>query len=541
VKDVWMPGSRTTVLDVLAARLASDPDGLYLDVLGTELTAARVDHDAGRIATALVEMGVKPGDRVATLLDNSVEGVLVWFATQKACAIAVPINTAYKGDYLVHQIRDSDSHVIVAGEYFLDRVASVLPSLPDLRHVVVVGTTRPLAGTSVHAWSDLLTADCAPPEPMIRPGDLSTFIYTGGTTGPSKGCMLSHNYVAVLAEQCNQCWRRTAEDVVWAPLPLFHFNAYATVIVGTLLAGGRGALAGRFSVSGFWPEVNRVGATIAVTMGSMAYLLSEAQDRSEMPRSGQPEANTTVRLLASVPMPAEVDRVIKQRWGLGTYSGAFGLTEASLISWQPPGVDNKPNAAGIVNDEYFDVRIFDDDDNELPADKPGEIVVRPKRPHVMFEGYWGRPEATIAVSGNWWFHTGDIGSIDADRYLFFVDRKKDYLRRRGENISSLEVEGVFLKHGAVVDVAVHAVPSEVLEDDLKVTAVLREGSTLTEEELFRWSIDQLPYFAMPRYVEFRADLPRSPLGRVLKRDLRQEGVTPGTWDSAAAGVKYERR
>jgi crotonobetaine/carnitine-CoA ligase len=236
-----------------------------------------------------------------------------------------------------------------------------------------------------------------------------------------------------------------------------------------------------------------------------------------------------------------VDQVIRSRFGIETFSGAYGVTEASLVSWQPPGVENRPNAAGVVNDEYFDVRIFDDDDNEVPCAADGEIVLRPKRPHAMFEGYWGRPEETVATSRNLWFHTGDLGRIDEDRYLYFVDRKADYLRRRGENIASFEVERILMGHGALADVAVHAVPSPLTEDDLKVTATVKEGVELSEVELFRWSIDQLPYFALPRFIEFRDALPRSPVGRVLKRELRDEGVTATTWDAEAAGISYERR
>ena len=217
------------------------------------------------------------------------------------------------------------------------------------------------------------------------------------------------------------------------------------------------------------------------------------------------------------------------------------MTEASLVSWQPPGVENRPNAAGVVNSEYFDVRIFDDADNEAPNGTDGEIVLRPRRPHVMFEGYWGRPEETVAANRNLWYHTGDLGRIDEDDYLYFVDRKADYLRRRGENIASYEVERILMGHGALADVAVHAVPSPLTEDDLKVTATLKEGVALSEEGLFRWCIDQLPYFALPRFVEFRDALPRSPVGRVLKRELREEGVTARTWDVEAAGVVYERR
>jgi crotonobetaine/carnitine-CoA ligase len=272
----------------------------------------------------------------------------------------------------------------------------------------------------------------------------------------------------------------------------------------------------------------------------MAYLLAHDVDRPEMPRSGGPRANTSLRLIGAAPLPVEVDSILRDRFGIETFSGAYGTTEASLVSWQPPGVRNKPNGAGVVNDEFFDVRIFDDDDHEQPRGSEGEIVLRPKRPHSMFEGYWGRPEATVEASRNWWYHTGDIGRVDDDGFLFFVDRKADYLRRRGENISSFEVERVLMGHGSLADVAVHAVPSELTEDDLKITATLAEGASLSEEDLFRWCIDELPYFALPRYIEFRAELPRSPVGRVLKRELRDEG--PGdAWDAETSGITYDKR
>jgi crotonobetaine/carnitine-CoA ligase len=294
-------------------------------------------------------------------------------------------------------------------------------------------------------------------------------------------------------------------------------------------------------VSNFWSEMNRVGATVTSTLGTMAYLLAHDVDRVEMPRSGAPEANTTLRLIGAAPLPVEVDTVLRTRFGIETFSGAYGVTEASLVSWQPTGMTNRPNAAGVINDEFFDVRIFDDDDNEVARGTDGEIVLRPKRPFAMFTGYWGQPEATVSTSRNWWYHTGDIGHVDDDDYLYFVDRKADYLRRRGENISSFEVERILMGHGQIADVAVHAVPSQLTEDDLKVTATLVEGATLSEEELFRWCIEQLPYFALPRYIEFRPELPRSPVGRVLKRELRDEPIGGTVFDSEASGITFDKR
>jgi crotonobetaine/carnitine-CoA ligase len=189
----------------------------------------------------------------------------------------------------------------------------------------------------------------------------------------------------------------------------------------------------------------------------------------------------------------------------------------------------------------FEVRLVDDDDTDVAVGEIGEIVCRPNGPNLMFAGYWRRPEATLSVFQNLWFHTGDLARLDDDGFLYFVDRKKDYLRRRGENISSFELERTFVAHESVKDVAVHAVPSEQGEDDVKVTAVLQEGATLTEEHLCRWAVERVPYFALPRYIEFRDDLPRNPVGRVLKYQLRDDGVTATTWDREAAGFEFERR
>jgi carnitine-CoA ligase len=538
---VWRSGPQSTALDLLERRLSAAPDSAYLDVCGTSFTAAEVASISNRLANSFIAWGVKPGDRVASLVENSPEAMLFWWGAVRAGAVAVPINTAYKGDYLRHQLTDSGARVLVVEASLFDRVAQVATDVADLERIVVIGEVEPWQGRPLHPWDEALDQPDHHPGITVQPSDLATFIYTGGTTGLSKGCMLSHNYHEALSSQIALCWERGPDDVAWTPLPLFHFNAIVTAVLGPLVSGGRAAISHRFSVSSFWPEMNRVGATITSTLGTMAYLLAHDIDRPEMPRSGSPEANTSLRLIGAAPLPVEIDQILRTRFGVATFSGAYGVTEASLISWQPPGVENKPNAAGVINREFFDVRIFDDDDNEAPHGTQGEIVIRPTRPHTMFEGYWGRPEATVATSRNWWYHTGDIGVIDSDDYLFFVDRKADYLRRRGENISSFDVERILMRHGDLADVAVHAVPSKLTEDDLKVTATLVAGSALTEEALFRWCIDELPYFALPRYIEFRAELPRSPVGRVLKRDLRDEPLGPTVWDAEAAGITYDKR
>jgi crotonobetaine/carnitine-CoA ligase len=546
--DGWQSGEQRTILELLDRRIEHDPDSQYLDVCGAQFSAADVHRTANQIANGLSGLGCGPGDRVAMLIENSPEAMLSWWGAVQGGTIAVPINTAYKGTYLRHQLGDSGARAVIVQRTLADRVDAILHELPDLEHVIVVdeyeapGEGHTIANAeNVHEWADVFNGDDTRPKVAVAPSDLATFIYTGGTTGPSKGCMLSHNYHVSMSQQIGYCWQRTPDDIVWTPLPLFHFNALVTAVLGALLFGGSSAIYRRFSVSNFWPEINRTRATVTSTLGTMAYLLVNDEDRPEMPQSGAPEANTTLRLLGAAPLAEEIDIKIRERFGIETFSGGFGLTEAGLLSWQPPGKRNKPNAAGMLNTVWFDVRLFDDDDNEVPQGERGEIVARPKHPHIMFEGYWGNPEATVRATKNLWLHTGDIARVDEDGYLFFVDRKADYLRRRGENISSFEVESIIMSHGAVADCVVHAVPSEMAEDDLKITATLKADATVTEEELFRWCIDQLPYFALPRYVEFRAELPRSPVGRVLKRTLRDDGVTPTTWDAEAAGVKYDKR
>jgi crotonobetaine/carnitine-CoA ligase len=539
-----MTRTQTTVLEALVRRLASDPDGPYLDFANTEVgnvqyTAREMDAESTRLAHALIGLGVGHGDRVATLLDNRAEQVVSFFAALKLGAVQVPINTGYKGDFLRHQLADSGARVfVVQGDYASRAVETIgADTTPEVAHCIVVDhPDAVIDAVPTIAWADAVAgaSDAPIDTSQVRPGDLACFIYTAGTTGPSKGCMLPQNYIVSLAEQVERAWERRGDDIVLTPLPLFHFNAISIAVVGTLVAGGSAVIERKFSVSNFWPEVKRTGATMVSMLGSLAILIANADDHPD-------QRGHKLRLCAAAPMPPDTDAAWGQRFGCKTFSAGYGLTEASLISMLDAGEPNKPGAAGKPNLHDFDVRIVDDDDVPVATGEAGEIVCRPNGPNLMFAGYWNRPDATVEATRNLWFHTGDLGRIDDNGYLFFVDRKKDALRRRGENISSFEMEKTLYGHSALRDVAVHAVPSELGEDDVKITVVLQDDAQLTEEELCRWMAERVPYFAIPRYVEFRDDLPRNPVGRVLKYQLREEGVTPTTWDREAAGVTFERR
>lgn len=532
------PYSHETVPGLLARAVTSAPERVFLDVGGETYTYADIERMTLELANGLLALGVKKGDRVGTLLDTSVDAVVVFFAASRIGAIYVPVNAAYKGEYLRHQYSDAGVEVIVVEPHYFGRIEAILPELPALRAVIQRGEDAPtqLAGVDAHRLRDVLRE----PTPLDNPNkfsDVAMLIYTGGTTGPSKGCIVSHNYVCNLARQTVLNGQWTQDDINWTPLPLFHMNSLGSSILAAAMVGARVALYPRFSVSNFWPEIERSGATICNLLGSMVPFIAESPETEVSKRCyGQ------LRAVRGSPFPANMQAKWKERFGVKVAgSNVFGLTEACILTSLPDTETPKPGSSGKRN-AYFDVKIVDDDDRELPAGQAGEIVVRPKFPHIMMEGYWGRPAETLQIMKNMWLHTGDLGMFDEDGFFYFVDRKKDYLRRRGENISSYELESTFRNHPSVEDVAVHAVYSETLEDEVKATIVLKSGiEAISPEQMCAWSVDRLPYFAVPRYIEFRADLPRNPVGRVLKYQLREEGCTAGTWDREEAGFQIDRR
>jgi carnitine-CoA ligase len=530
---------RDTVVDAIRRAVDREPDKVFLEFSGSTHTYADVFQAAVQMANSLRLLGLEPGERVVTILDNNVDAVVAWFAINMLGAINVPINTAYKGEFLRHQISDAGAKIIIAEADYAERVTMVSAQLPEAQHLLVRGDSTSTSGSSrlrVAPLDEHREGGTGSIEHKVSPRDLAYVLYTGGTTGPSKGCMLPHNYVCYMARGINSIRGTSIDDVLWTALPMFHLNAAATTVLGAALVGARASMYPRFSVSNFWSEVERVGATQVNLLGSMLPLLATAP-----PTEAERRYHGKLRVVFCAPSPPELVTLWKERFGVQHVVGnAYGLTEASPLTILPMGVEARPGSSGKRTDD-FEVRIVDDEDRELPTGQEGEIVCRPTKPDLMFQGYWRNAEATLSTMRNLWFHTGDIGKFDEDGFFYFVDRKKDYLRRRGENVSSYEVEITFRQHDAIEDVAIHAVPSALTEDDIKLTAVLKEGAQLTAEELCRWSLDHLPYFAVPRYIEFRKDLPRSPVGRVLKYKLREEGVTAKTWDREKSDVVVARR
>jgi carnitine-CoA ligase len=535
----WTYGEQETVVQHLWDAADTVPDKTYLWFPdGQTFSYAETYQEVARLAVGLQDLGVKPGESVTTMLDNTPDSVFMWHAIVQTGAISIGINTALRGDFLRHVVTDAASSVFIGEPDYVERLDGIISDLPNVKTILHTGSVSPDVRLQSRSLDDIRLDPDAFVRRTADPGDVCCVVYTGGTTGPSKGCMMSQNYVVKNARQNSVLVERESHETSFNPLPIFHANIIETGVIGPLIQRATSAIGPKFSLSKFWPLIKASGATVAFLTGSMPTMIANMDDTPELL-----ECYGKLRALHSMPVPPEIERIWLERFGCDI-AGAkgYGITECHLVVDFPGGTKAgaKPGSSGKRNAD-FDCRIFDDAGRELGPNEVGEVVARPLQPNRMFSGYWGRPADTLKISKDLWVHLGDLGAFDDDGQFFFMDRKKDYLRRRGENISSAEVESTYLQHPAIVEVAAHAVLSEVGEDDLKITAILTEGCSLTAPELFDWSKERVPYYALPRYIEFREELPMGPLGRVLKHVLRDEGCTENTWDRESNDVEFERR
>jgi carnitine-CoA ligase len=535
----WRPPVGHTLPEVIARNATARGSKVFLHFEDRSVTYGELHHEVQAVARALTDLGITKGDSVATLMGNSPETVLVWFACSHIGAVFVPINTSNVGDFLIHQLATASTMCVVAQSHLLPSLTAIAADVPTLRHVIVSdGEPRSGAGFAgevcAHGLPSLMAraAGQEPVDSAAKYNDPSVIMFTGGTTGPSKGAILTQNYLIRSAEQLIDMRGGAEDDIYYSTLPLFHLNAMLMTVLGPMLIGATGALDRHFSASRFWERIRHYGATDANILGSLGVMLWKQPHRPD-------DRDNSLRQIFAVPMPADLHRAFEERFGLRiivsyALSEACPLLLSSIDDPPPPGYSGRPNP-------LFDVMLFDSEDREVPVGEVGEFVCRPREPHVMFEGYYGNAEATVASWRNLWFHTGDLGRQGPAGYFEFVDRKKDYLRRRGENISSFEVERAVLRHPAVAEAAVHAVPSDVAEDDVKLCIVLQPAVTsLDFDHLLDHCAANIPYFAVPRYVEILPELPKNPSGRVLKYELRDRGITNDTWDREAAGYQIKR-
>ena len=519
---------------VLEQRAAARPDHPVMHWDGRDYTYAAINREANRIAEGFASRGIEPGQRCAVMMQNTPAHVFVWFATAKHGVVEVPINTAYRGDILTHIVTSARVTAMVLDAEFVPVVARIADRCPGLGTFIVAGddlddARRSLPGV-VLSLEDVSTGDGSDRPRAIEATTTACIMFTSGTTGPSKGVVINNHFELSFAVVFNEIVSLRADDVTYNFLPFFHI-AGKFIMLGTMLADCRMLLRPRFSAGRFWQDVRAHGVTVTVGVGGICHMLW-----AEPPRPD--DADNPLRMIYSVPNPHDVQEEFLARFGLELTEG-YGSTEANIVVYTRPGEPTPRGAAGRAP-PYYEVAIFDEMDRPVPPGTSGEIVVRAKHPYILMEGYDGLPEATLAAFRNLWFHSGDRGHMDENGFLFFHDRMKDAIRRRGENISSFEVERTVNKHPDVAETAAIAVPADVGEDEVKVVVVRNPGAALSEEALLRHCAAEMPYFMVPRFIEFRADLPRTPTQKVRKVVLREEGVTAATWDREAAGFKVTR-
>ena len=505
---------------LLEQRAATDPDRDFV-VYGEERwTFGAVEAAAARLAGGLASLGVDRATKVALFLPNCAEFVNCYFAVAKLGAVTVPINTGYRGYMLEYVLNDTACPFLVVDASYLDRVCDALPNLESLECVVVRGELDSASALGddirVVALSDV-DGDSVETRRDVSSNDVSCVIYTSGTTGPSKGVPLTNAHSVAKAIEVIRLCEVTEADCIYAPVPLFHSFALQRGVVTAVTAGCRCALRERFSASGYWSDVRRLGATVGFCVFTIPQILKKAEPDPS-------DRDHTLRCLYN----ARHDPEFEDRFGVRLVEG-YGLTEAGVAIYQRPGESTPPGSCGRVSEDW-EVRLVDDKDLDVLPGEPGEIAIRPRYPGLIMPGYLNKPDATVEAWQNLWFHTGDLATVDEDGFYYFKDRKKDAIRRRGENVSSWEVEQVLREHVAVADAAAVPYPSPLGEDDVRVVVTLNDGAKLTHEALIAFCTERLPDFMVPRYLEFRDDLPRTPTGRIEKYRLRDEGLAPDAYD-----------
>jgi crotonobetaine/carnitine-CoA ligase len=491
------------------------------------------------LAGAFQRRGVKKGDRVAIVLPNRIEMVWSLLAAAEIGAVSVPVNPFLKGSSLQYPLTDSGASLLVTdreGMLCLENAWADLPAVNTVFLVQDENATASDAATGesgkVRRFADMMKEGECPTDEDISPADPVAIIYTSGTTGAPKGCVFSNGYATISARDwVENGWIRS-DDVIFSAYPMFHTAGFNYMLVNALNIGAAVCIEPTFSARNFMKRVREEQATAVFGVGPMGMAILATE-----PTSG--DFNPRLRVVSWIPMNPESQRSFEVRFGGTVISGGIAQTEASAITkLTPDDAAAHPTSLGRPC-SYIEVAIVDDGDNRLGPNEVGELVVRPREPLAIFSGYWNKPEATLEAGRNLWHHTGDYCKYDTDGYYYFVDRKKDVIRRRGENISSFSIEQLLLKYPGVVSAAVHGVPSPLGEDDIKLCLVLSDRGAFDIAKVFEYCCNNLPYFAVPRYVELMDSFPLGPTGRVAKNELRQRGLGDA-WDFEAHGLTIDR-
>ncbi len=520
-----MPGRRFTVPAVLDQRADECGDRLMMSIDGTPVTFAQMRDRSCAAANVLTELGVQRGETVALFTGTCPEWVYFWLGAARVGAVTAAVNGASKGDFLLHALRLSRAKVVITDRQRHPRLDDISDGVLTLRSTIVQGDSL----------ADKLAAASTSPPPAapLEEHEIGALFFTSGTTGPSKAVATTWGYLFRTAATVAHAWELGPGDVLWTAMPLFHLSAAPTVLA-PMLVGGTSVLAAQFHPGNVWDEIRACGAAGFAGAGAMVSMLWN------LPPDAR-DAELPIRFLSAAPIAADMYREIEARYGCRIVT-MYGMTEAFPIAYKAVSDDGVPGTSGQVNPD-FEVRIVDSHGNDVPEGMVGEIACRARTTHAMSEGYVssasGGPYLQVDPHPEW-FRTGDLGILDHNQNLTYVDRVKDSLRRRGENVSSVEVEQTVMRHPAVLEAAAVAVPSELGEDDILVVVTLRPDAAVDYAELLDFCSARMPYFCVPRYLEVLDEIPKNVIGRVRKDLLRGRGLGAGAWDCEAHGYVLSR-
>lgn len=523
-----------TLPAVLRKGASAHPDKLCVSTMsGESLSYAGLLALSERRAAGLAAMGVTKGDRVLLIMNNSIDMIACWFAVNLLGAVEVPTNTANRGASLVHIANNSGAQVAIIDAQYASTLSEVAGELDTVSTVVVRGEATVLPWpTTALAELDLTLGPA--PDTAVFHQDPSSIIYTSGTTGPAKGVVVPHGHMYTFAVHVVEQLRIVEDDIYYVCLPMFHANAQFMQVYASLIAGASVVLAECFSASGWLDDLRTCGATVTSLLGVMAQYVFNRPETTRDREHG-------VRRMITIPIPAVIAEDFERRFDTRCIE-AYGMTETCLPIYRPLDEPLRPGSCGKALEHWFEVAVVDPvTDEPLPDGEVGEIVVRPRFPFTTFLHYHAMPERTVEAWRNLWFHTGDAGRRDADGYFYFLDRLNDRIRRKGENVTAYDIEVALTELPEVDDCAVIARPAAEGEDDIKAFLVIPDGSTPPDPvDVLAHCVKRLPYFAVPRYLEFIGDLPKTPTGKVLKRTLRAMPETAGEWDREQAGWTVRR-
>ncbi|MEM7407057.1 MAG: AMP-binding protein [Pseudomonadota bacterium] len=536
-KDDWVI---TRLIRKFAEERGERPFLQYED--GDAYSFADLERLSNQYGHTFQREGVAFGDNVAVMLHNRLEYLWTWFGLNRLGAVPVAINTAYKGTFLTHVLTNVEARIAVVEPEFLPWLADIEHTVPELQTIFVVAESLAevdipaFARLEVRSFDELRDGPTDPLPLTVTYRDIGMIMFTSGTTGPSKGVLMPHGHLYLFGLSMASHMQLDENDRYYICMPLFHAQGSLMQFYASLLGGGYAVLVKQFRATSWMAEVRQYGATVTNTLGVMSDFVLRQPPHPE-------DRNNNLRLLCAVPVVEETLQAFRDRFGIPQFNEVFGMTECNIPVCRPADAPDEAGCSGKVWDEYFEVIVADPDTDEpLPVGEVGEILVRPKEPFCFMQGYNGMPDRTVETWRNFWFHTGDAGRLDERGYLWYIDRIKDTIRRRGENISSYEVEAVILDFPGVAEAAAVAVRAdEGGEDEVLVCMIAEEpGAEPDPVEILDYCVPRMPYFAVPRYLEFVDDIPKTPSQKIQKNRLRERGLSNRTWDREAVGYKVKR-